>query len=665
VNTQRPESLDDVVLIPRDLLFGNPDKASLKVSPDGRHLSWIAPVDGVLNVWVAPESDPTQATPVTGDTGRGIRDYAWSYLEGVLIYLQDIGGDEDFHLYGVDVESLSTMDLTPYDKTTAYLVSASHHEPGRILVAMNDRDQAWHDLYSVDLRTGARELLELNTERIASYFPDGQFRIAHALRVRDDGGVEVLRRDDDAGWEVLDSVPFEESATFSLRDPTFDGSVIYLEDGRGRDTSALFELDLATGERRLLFADEQADVGGVLRDPQTRRVQAVGVNYLRQNWSPVSQEIAEDLEWLADRVPGDLGFESRTLDDMTWILSGSASDGPVTYYRYQRGVETELTRLFSTRPWLEDKPLVPRRPVEVESRDGLKLVSYLAVPAYVDIGPDGRASSPTPMVVLVHGGPWHRDVYGYDPWVQWLANRGYSVLQVNFRGSTGFGKDFINAGNGEWAGRMHDDVLDGVEWAIDHGITNRDTVGIMGGSYGGYATLVGLTFTPEVFACGVDIVGPSNLHTLLATTPAYWASFYELLVQRMGDPRTEEGRAWLTERSPLNKVEEIVKPLLIGQGANDPRVKQAESDQIVEAMTSKGIPVTYMLFPDEGHGFARPENSKAMNAAIEGFLSAHLGGRAEPFGGDLQGSSLHVPVGAEQVPGLEEALSLHTPTVRG
>jgi len=303
-------------------------------------------------------------------------------------------------------------------------------------------------------------------------------------------------------------------------------------------------------------------------------------------------------------------------------------------------------------------------PQELRSRDGKTLVSYLTLPAHADADSDGRADRPVPLVLLVHGGPWARDAYGYSSYDQWLANRGYAVLSVNFRGSTGFGKDFTNAGDGEWAAKMHDDLIDAVEWAVAEGVTTQDKVAIMGGSYGGYATLVGLTFTPDTFACGVDIVGPANLNTLLSTVPPYWASFYQQLVRRMGDPQTEEGKAWLTERSPLTRVDAIRKPLLIGQGANDPRVKQDESDQIVNAMTAKDIPVTYVLFPDEGHGFARPENNKAFNAVTEGFLAECLGGRAQPIGGDFARSSITVPTGADGVPGLAEALRTHTQDVR-
>lgn len=646
-------TLDDFNLIPRDLIFGNPERAAVKVSPDGSTLSWLAPSNGVLNIWIAPIDDFESSRVVTSDTARGIRDYLWSYREGTLLYRQDFGGDENFHVFAVDVAAGTTTDLTPFDKVAAVVDALSPWHPDQVMLGINDRDSSWHDIYRVDLATGERNLVELNTERIADYMVDGDLQVTHAVRSTESGGSEYLRRQGDGGWVQFDEVDFEDSVSIPLFGPSLDGSTLYMTDARGRNTAALFAIDTNTYQSTLLFEDGRADIARVSVEPTTRRVDLVAVNYLNLEWHSVGETgHGEDLALLAASIDGDLAIESRTLDDRTWIVSGSASDAPVTYFRFDRE-RSEVIRLFSVRPRLEAEPLVRRHPVLIGSRDDFELVSYLALPPHVDFK-DGSASESSPMVLLVHGGPWSRDSYGYDPTVQWLANRGYATLQVNYRGSTGFGKEFLNAGNGEWAGRMHDDLIDAVQWAVDSGVATPSQIGIMGGSYGGYATLVGLTFTPEVFACGVDIVGPANLHTLLATVPPYWASFYRMLVQRMGDPETEEGRIWLTERSPLSRVEAIAKPLLIGQGANDPRVKQDESDQIVTAMTDRGIPVTYLLFPDEGHGFARPENAKAMNAIAEGFLGEWLGGRVEEIGSDLEGSSVQVPVGASLIAGLVE-----------
>ena len=663
-NPTAAQRIADTELIPREALFGNPERALVTISPDGRNLSWIAPVDGVMNVWVAPVDKPGEGRAVTADTTRGIRNYFWSYQPDTLLYVRDTGGDEDFHLFSVDLASGKTTDLTPFPKTTAQVVAASHASPGVIVVGMNDRDAQWHDLYRVDLKTGQRTLIEKNDDNIGGYIVDDAYNVRFATRSRPDGGQDVLQADGQGGWKPYTDIPFEDSLTTQPAGLTTDGKTLYMSDSRERDTAALFAIDVASGKRTLVFEDPRADVGAPLTDPRTGVVQAVAVDYLREEWQPLDPVIAKDLEKLQTIGPGEIGVNSRTWDDRTWIVTYSAAESPVAYYRYDRVGDGSLTKLFSARPALEGKPLVPQWPQEITSRDGKTLVSYLTLPRSADADGDGKADVAVPLVLFVHGGPWARDSYGYSPNAQWLANRGYASLAVNFRGSTGFGKAFTNAGNGEWGKKMHDDLLDAVQWAVKQGITTQDQVAIMGGSYGGYATLAGLAFTPDEFACGVDIVGPSNLNTLLSTVPPYWASFYEQLTKRMGDPRTEEGKQWLAERSPLSQADQISKPLLIGQGANDPRVKQAESDQIVQAMQAKDIPVTYVLFPDEGHGFARPENSKAFNAVAEGFLSQCLGGRAEPIGNDFAGSSISVPMGKEHVPGLAKALEGHEQAIR-
>nr|WP_295375192.1 S9 family peptidase [Pseudoxanthomonas sp.] len=654
---------EGVELIPREILFGNPERSNVQISPDGRYLSWVAPVDGVANVWVAPADNPAQARAITADKARGIRQYFWSYRADTLLYLRDTGGDEDFHLYAVDLKSGESRDLSPFPKTRAQVSGVSDRHPDTILVGMNDRDPQWHDLYKVDLASGQRTLVQKNDAQIAGYIADADYTLRFATRARPDGGQDVLAADGQGSWKKFDDVPFEDSLTTGPGGLTSDGKTLYFTDSRNRNTAALYAIDVASGKRTLVFEDARADVGDTMSHPVTGQVQAVASDYLREEWKVVDPAIAKDLERLRGIGPGDAGVAARTHDDKTWIVAYSAPETPAVYYRYDRDAG-KLTKLFSVRPKLEGKPLVAQWPQEIPSRDGKTLVSYLTLPRGADANHDGKADAAVPMVLLVHGGPWARDSYGYTGYHQWLANRGYAVLSVNFRGSTGFGKEFTNSGNGEWAAKMHDDLIDAVQWAVKQGVTTNDKVAIMGGSYGGYATLAGLTFTPDAFACGVDIVGPSNLNTLLSTVPPYWASFFEQLAKRMGDPRTEEGRKWLTERSPLTRADQIKKPLLIGQGANDPRVKQAESDQIVQAMQAKKIPVTYVLFPDEGHGFHRPENNKAFNAVTEGFLAQCLGGRAEPIGQDFTGSSISVPAGADGVPGLSDALKSHQQAVK-
>ena len=390
-------------------------------------------------------------------------------------------------------------------------------------------------------------------------------------------------------------------------------------------------------------------------DPRTRAPQAYTVNYLKPEVTVLNKAVQKDVDLLSRELGDGFAVTSRTLDDSVWTVAADDALQPASSYIYDRKAG-KLTKLFDSRPALLKSPLVPMQSLELKARDGLTLVSYLSLPPGSDANGDGVPDSPVPMVLNVHGGPWARDGYGFRNEHQWMANRGYAVLSVNYRGSTGFGKAFVNASNKEWAGKMHDDLLDAVKWAVDNKITTADKVAIYGGSYGGYATLVGLTFTPDTFACGVDIVGPSNLQTLLSTIPPYWKAFFEDFVTRVGDPRTEEGKKLLAERSPITHVAAIKKPLLIGQGANDPRVKQAESDQIVKAMKEKNIPVTYVLYPDEGHGFARPANRTSFYAIAEGFLAQCLGGRYEPVGNDFKGASLKVLEGAATVPGLEDAL---------
>jgi len=389
--------------------------------------------------------------------------------------------------------------------------------------------------------------------------------------------------------------------------------------------------------------------------PMEKTIEAVSFTYKRREWKILDASIKADLNYLKKVADGEMNVTDRTLDDKHWIVAYVMDNGPVRYYHYDRPGE-KAKFLFSNRKALEGQPLTRIHPVVIKSRDGLNLVSYLSLPVWMDRDSDGRPEKPVPIVLFVHGGPWARDSWGYSSYDQWLTNRGYAVLSVNFRSSTGFGKKFVNSGDLEWARKMHDDLIDAVNWAIKKKIADPKRVAIMGGSYGGYATLVGLTYTPDVFACGVDICGPSNLITLLESIPPYWKPMLDVFTTRVGDHRTDEGRKLLTERSPLTYVDRISRPLLIGQGANDPRVKQAEADQIVKAMEDKNIPVAYVLFPDEGHGFARPENRIAFNAVAEAFLAKHLGGRYEPIGDDFTGSSITVPKGADQLPGLPEAL---------
>jgi dipeptidyl aminopeptidase/acylaminoacyl peptidase len=647
------EAVAGTAVIPRSALFGNPEKTQARVSPDGKYISYIAPENGVLNVWVGPRSDPSAAKVVTNDTKRGIRQHFWSYDNKHVLYLQDEGGDENWHVYAVDVATKKVTDLTPYKAVKAQVVGLSWKKPGVVAIGLNDRSPEWHDLWEVNIATGRRVLIEQNTQGFGGYDLDLNLKPKLATKNNADG-TEIFRK---AGgrWVSLLKFGQEDSLTTATLGIEGTGTTALLQSSVGRDKGALVRVDLATGKQTVLGASDQADVETIWVDPKSFAPVAYTVNYLKPEINVLNPSVQKDVTLLTKELGDGFAIGNRTLDDSAWTVVTNDATQPAVSYIYDRKAG-KITKLFDQRPALTKAPLVPMESLELKSRDGMTLVSYLSLPPGSDANGDGRPDKPVPLVLVVHGGPWGRDTYGFNSEHQWLANRGYAVLAVNFRASTGFGKAFVNAGDREWGKKMHDDLLDAIEWAVKEKITTADRIAIYGGSYGGYATLAGLTFTPDTFACGVDIVGPSNLNTLLASIPAYWKSFFEELALRVGDPRTEDGKKLLTERSPLTHASAIKKPLLIAQGANDPRVKQAESDQIVKAMKDKNIPVTYVLYPDEGHGFARPKNRTSFYAIAEGFLSQCLGGRYEPVGTDFEGSSVKVPEGAQYVPGLEAAL---------
>jgi dipeptidyl aminopeptidase/acylaminoacyl peptidase len=644
-------------LIPRTALFGNPVRAQARLSPDGRYMSFLAPKNGVLNVWLAPFGKLDAAKPITDDKKRGIRQHLWADDGKHILFLQDEGGDENWRVYSVDVESRKQVDLTPLDKVRAEIVGLSHERPDIALIALNDRTPEYHDLYEINIASGERKLVERNEQEFAGYLEDLQLRPRVAVKTLPDGGGEIYRNTG-KGWESLLKYGRDDSLTTRPVVVEEGGRSALMLSSIGRDKAALVRIDLASGKQTVLGESDKADVSEVWLEPRTRKPEAFGVEYLTTEIEPLVPAVRQDIDRLKAALGPQFEVVSRTLDDTRWVVSVDDPVHVVSSYLYERS-SGKVTKLFDQRPELTGAPLRPMKPVEIRARDGLALVAYLTLPA--GALPDGaqgadRPAKPVPLVLDVHGGPWARDSYGFNGEHQWLANRGYAVLSVNYRGSTGFGKKFINAGDHEWARNMHNDLLDAVDWAVKEKIAQPDKVAIYGGSYGGYATLVGLTFTPDRFACGVDIVGPSNLFTLLNSIPPYWKSFFEDMVRRIGDPRTAEGRELLKQRSPLTFADRISKPLLIAQGANDPRVKQAEADQIVAAMKSRKLPVTYVLYPDEGHGFARPQNRIAFYAVAEGFLSKCLGGRVEPIGNDFAGSSLKVIAGADYIEGLPVAL---------
>jgi dipeptidyl aminopeptidase/acylaminoacyl peptidase len=606
-------------LIPRQVLFGNPVKASPQISPDGKRMAYLAPVDGVLNVWVGDVGNEDYQ-PVTHDTDRGVRVYFWAHDCRHILYLQDVGGDENWRLYSVDLTTRSEADLTPFENVQVQVVHRDKHHPHELIIAMNREDVRVHDVYRLNLDTGDLELAAKNPGNVVSWVVDADFAVRGAMAAREDAGFDLLVRDTrSADWRTLVSWNADDSITSGPVGFTRDGRSMYLLDSRETNVAPLVRIDTISQELEELARDEHFEIGDVLIHPDTYDVQLVSFVRARSEHRVLDSSIAADVEAIKQLSPGDFGIYDRTHDDRIWLIGFTEDSKPLSYYAFDR-VTSKGTFLFYARPELAKYELARMEPISLKSRDGFTIHGYLHVPVR-----SPRRNLPT--VLLVHGGPWHRDTWGYDAEGQWLANRGYAVLQVNFRGSTGFGKAFVNAGDREWGGKMHNDLVDAARWITGQGIADPNRIGIYGGSYGGYAALAGATFTPDLFTCAIDLVGPSNLTTFIDTIPPYWSAYRAMLYRRVGDPVTDED--FLKSRSPLFHAERIRIPMLIAQGANDPRVKCSESEQIVAVMRDKGIEHEYLLFRDEGHGFAKPENRIKFYTAAERFLARHLGGRVE------------------------------------
>ena len=607
-----------VDLIPRDVLFGNPERQSPQISPDGTKLGFLAPQNGVLNVWVRTLGKDDDRC-VTSDAKRGIRRWFWQGDSTNILYLQDKGGDENWHLYQSSLDGKTTKDLTPFDGVQAQIVGASAKVRSVLLVGLNQRDKRVFDVSRLDLTTGTLEPDTENPGDVAGWSSDMNLSVRACQVFAPDGGT-IIRVREGAGSAWREFQKWGPDETFGgVAGFTPDGKSAWLASSVGAETSRLLEVNLETGESRVLAEDPRYDVGGTMIHPTTGALEAVQFQRERSEWKALDPKVAEDFEALRKVKDGDFQVTSRDEADKTWIVAYIVDDGPVQYYAWDRAAK-KATFLFTNRPKLEKHRLSKMEPVSFPARDGLKLEGYLTRPAGA---PEGRL----PLVLNVHGGPWARDSWGLNNEVQWLANRGFAVLQVNFRGSTGYGKKHINAGDREWGGKMHDDLIDGVKWAIEKGVADPKRVAIYGASYGGYSALVGASFTPEAFTCAVDVVGPSSIATLVRSIPPYWKPAIAIFNKRVGSLEKEED--FLHSRSPISRVDAIKIPLLVAQGANDPRVKQAESDAIVSAVRAKGKDVEYLMFPDEGHGFAQPDNRMAYYASAEGFLAKHLGGRAQ------------------------------------
>ena len=639
------QAADRAPLISRRLLFAGADRSTVRISPDGRRIAFMAPVDGVLNLWVGALDNLAKARPLTRVTDRDLGPWiVWLYNNRHVAFFRDQGGDENWQAHRVDVDTGDIFALTPGPGVKSYIQQTSRHFPDELLIAHNQRDQRFSDIFRVNVATGASTLLLAN-DRFAWVFTDPQFRVRFGVRQTDVGDTEYLQRGAGGDWELFTRIDMADAMTTRAIEFSDDGTELYWLDSRGRDKAVLVGEDLRTGARRILAEDPEADLVEVMLEPRSYRPFAAAAVFARKRWQMLDPAYGKDRAYLAKVSPGDLTITSVSADNRRWLLYYEQDVAPGRYFAYDRGAG-KARFLFSARRALEKAPLVPMQPVTVRARDGLELVCYLSRPR------NSGAGQPLPMVLLVHGGPWARDIWALSSTHQWLANRGYAVLSVNFRGSTGLGKRFLNAANLEWGGKMHDDLIDAVDWAIARGVADPKRVAIYGASYGGYSALVGATFTPEKFACAIDLFGISNLVTFMNAIPPYWKPWQALWKARMGDYTTEAGRRFLQERSPLNRADRIVRPLLIGQGVNDVRVKPSESDQIVAAMRERGVPVTYVFYSDEGHGFGRVENRRSFTAVVEAFLARHLGGRLEPVGHDFAGSTIDIKAGRELIPGL-------------
>ena len=613
-------------LIDRMIFFGNPQIMGGKISPNGQSISFIKPYNGMLNIWVKDKSEPFDAARVvTNDQSRPITSYFWTRDSKYIIYVQDKGGDENYHVYALDPYDDSgefplCRDLTDYGSIRAMILALPKNNHDEILVGLNDRDAAWHDLYRISISSGERTLLYQNQDNLSSYYFDNDYNLIMASRSTADAGIELLYRNSDKWNSIIASSGDEYISPLKfIRDDEY-----YVESNIGNeDLSFLGILNLRTGglQKNESDPDNNVDFGGAIFSDRTNELIATVYNFKKAELYWKDQDYKEDYNFLKDKFDqAEISLLSSTTNEREWIVNANSDTDPGAAYYFNRDSK-EVTFLYRPRPELPIEHLCPMRPIEYKGVDGLEIHGYITIPT--------SNAERLPGIIMPHGGPWVRDNWGYNSYAQFLANRGYVVLQVNYRGSTGYGKSFLNAGDKEWGMKMQDDLTKGVQYLIEHENCDRDKIGILGGSYGGYATLAGLTFTPEIYACGVSIVGPSNLFTLLESIPAYWETARAMFHKRMGDPSTEEGKKRLRAQSPFFHASKIQAPLLVGQGDNDPRVKTAESEQIVSAMKKHQLKVTYLNFPDEGHGFANPLNNMAFTVVMEQFLAKHLGGRCQ------------------------------------
>ncbi len=619
-------------LIDRELFFGPPVIAGGQLSPDGKYMSFLKVYKGTMNVWVKEASAPFEsAHPLTADTLRPVRNYFWSRDGKYILYVQDKGGDENFNVYAVNPSEKAAggqdiptnRALTDYKGVRAFIYSVPKSDPDALYIGLNDRDKKWHDLYKLKISTGEKTLLRQNSDkdRITGWIFDWSDKLRLATRANEDGSNDLLRVDEKELVPIYHTGPFEEFDTYAFDK---DNKQYYISTNKGddRDLKQLVLLDPLSMKETFVEKDpmNRVDFGGANFSDVTKSIILTSYTDEKERLYWKDKQFEADYKIIEKELPGLLlDFASSTADENLWLLSAYSDTDPGAAYLFDRKTK-KLSFQYRPRPDIPIKSLAPMKAIKYKSSDGLEIPAYLVLPK-------GVPAKNLPMVAFPHGGPWGRDYWGYNSFAQFLANRGYAVLLPNFRASTGYGKKFLDAGNRQWGDKMQDDITWGVKYLVSEGIVDPKHVGIMGGSYGGYATLAGVAFTPDLYAAAVSIVGPSNLITLLNSIPPYWESIRKLFYLRMGDPTTDEGKKQLERQSPLNSADKIKTPLLVAQGANDPRVNKAESEQIVNALRKRNFAVEYILAPDEGHGFARPVNNMAMLAEAEKFLATYLGGR--------------------------------------
>ncbi len=633
---------EETPLTPRQVFFRDPDRTVPRLSPDGRNLAWLEPHDGALNLVMAAIEDVSHPRRLTHVTGRSVLTYfSWAFTNKHLVFFRDEAGDENYRPFSIAIETGEVLPLLPAG-ARSFVQQRARRTPNEMLFGHNARDRGFFDLIRIDVTTGEGRPLFQNPG-FARLYTMGDFSVRLGSRFRRDGSAEVMSWEPDGRWTNFLDIPAEDALTTGVDGISDDGRSAFVIDSRGRDMAALMEIDIATRETRMLAEDPEADIVSGAYDPSSGRPFAAYAVAARQRWHPIEPGWAFDLDHIkAASSESDVAISNISAERGRVVLACSRSDASTEFRLYDRRKQAVMP-LFKARADLDGLALRPMQPVTIPASDGVALPGYLTLP-------DDKSRG-GPVVLLIHGGPYARDEWGYSGTHQWLASRGYGVLAVNYRGSTGYGKHFVALADQGWGGRMQDDLTDAAGWLVTQGIADPKRLGFYGGSYGGYAALTAATKTPDTFACIVDLFGISNLVTFMRAVPAYWGPSFSTWKRRLADPDSEAGRQWLTERSPLTHADRITCPLLIGQGLRDVRVKPAESEQIVQAMRQRGAPVTYVTFSDEGHGFVRQENRLAFNAVAEMFLAQHLGGRAEPVGEAFAGSTIEFQAGRELVMG--------------